>query len=80
MHRWATRRLQAGHRTSMWVEKKMVWAISILCISLSCEPIPTTMGWYELEAECIAALHLVDRAWQPTQGFYTMACVTRLAI
>lgn len=58
----------------------MVWAISILCVSLSCEPIPTIAGWFDTPEECTSALRLVDRAWKPTMGFYALGCVVRFAI
>lgn len=58
----------------------MVWAITIVCLSLSCDVIPGVVGWFDDESECKQALHLIDVAWQPTMGVYQMACVTRAAI
>ena len=57
----------------------MVWAISIVCVSLSCEPIPIVSGWFYSERDCVEALQLIDTAWQPTMGFYEMKCYSRVA-
>ncbi len=58
----------------------MVWAIAILCVSLSCEPIPAIVGWFDEQDECAAAAQMVAASWKPTMGFYTLSCFQRAVI
>lgn len=58
----------------------MVWAISILCVSLSCEPVPQMLGWYFSERDCTDAALMITQSWQPEIGFYRIECVTRSVI
>ncbi len=58
----------------------MVWAIAIVCVSLSCEPVPVLMGWFYDDVDCRQAVHMIDVSWQPTAGIYQMSCYYRLAI
>ena len=58
----------------------MVWAIAILCVSLSCEPIPIMAGWFFSNEDCIGAAQQVVASWRPTQGLYHVECVMRLVV
>jgi len=58
----------------------MVWALAIVCVSLSCEPIPAIVGWFEAEDECTATAQMVAASWKPSVGFYTMTCFQRSMI
>lgn len=59
---------------------KMVWAIAIICISLSCERIPVVTGWYYCAEDCMAAADAIVGAWSPSIGFYEVECVARLVV
>lgn len=58
----------------------MVWAISILCVSLSCEPMPQMAGWFYTEPDCLVAVRLVMDSWNPDVGLYSLKCVSRSQI
>lgn len=58
----------------------MVWALAIVCISLSCEPVPVVMGWFLDEDECAAAIRAIDKSWRPTMGVYELKCFVRLEV
>jgi hypothetical protein len=58
----------------------MVWALAIMCTSLSCDPIPALHGWFDTEEECEHAAMIVSQTWQPTMGLYIVSCVTRMVI
>lgn len=58
----------------------LVWAIRIICISLSCDPIPAVVGYFDDEPECVAVLRQIDSAWKPSMGIYEMKCFTRAMI
>lgn len=55
----------------------MAWAIAIICVTLSCEPVPVVSGWFEFEDECISAAVLITSSWKPEIGFYTVKCFAR---
>jgi hypothetical protein len=56
----------------------MVWIVAIICTSLSCEPIPAVVGWFDGEDECRAAALMIIQSWRPTMGFYDVGCMQRL--
>lgn len=58
----------------------MVWTISILCVSLSCEPLPIVMGWFFSEADCTAGARMLMESWKPSVGFYEVECKVRSVI
>lgn len=58
----------------------MIWVIAIVCVSLSCEPVPIMAGWFDAEDECMASARLVMEAWKPSLGFYEVRCVPRSVI
>jgi hypothetical protein len=55
----------------------MVWAITIICVSLSCEPIPQISGWFDSEDECSQAAMIIAQSWKPDIGVYSIMCWPR---
>lgn len=58
----------------------MVWTIAILCVSLSCEPLPIMLGWFFEEEDCLEAGASVMASWKPTMGYYQISCVARVVL
>lgn len=58
----------------------MVWAIAIVCISLSCEPVPQVAGWFFSESDCDAAIQTILESWKPEIGHYGLSCFPRFVI
>lgn len=58
----------------------MVWAITIICLTLSCGPIPQLVGWYDTDEECAQAAIMISQSWKPDIGFYSILCRTRLVV
>ncbi len=57
----------------------LVWIIVIACVSLSCEPMPIFVGWFDGPDECIAAAQQIIAAWKPDIRLYNVHCFERLA-
>lgn len=58
----------------------MVWVITVVCLTLSCEPIPIMAGYFFSYEDCGIAARLVIESWQPELGYYSVECLTRLQI
>jgi hypothetical protein len=51
-----------------------MWIISVVCMSLVCQPIPYDTRTFGTYAQCVTALRVVASRWQPTIGAYTFNC------
>lgn len=58
----------------------LVWAIAIMCVSPSCEPLPMLGGWYDSQPECLTNARAIMEAWSPSIGFYEVSCIARMVI
>ncbi len=58
----------------------MVWALAIVCVSLSCEPLPILAGWFDSDDECDTAARMVLASWKPMMGFYQVGCIRRTIV
>lgn len=58
----------------------MVWAITIVCLSLSCESAPIMAGWYFSAEDCAVAAQMITASWKPDVGFYGVSCFPRFVI
>lgn len=58
----------------------MVWAMAIMCVSFSCEPVPITAWWYFSADDCDVAAQMIMASWKPDVGFYSLSCFPRFVI
>jgi hypothetical protein len=58
----------------------MVWAIAIVCLTLSCDPLPVVSGYFFSELDCRFAVRLIIESWKPDLGLYEVGCFPRSSI
>ena len=57
-----------------------MWAISIVCLSLQCEPAPEIPTLFATREGCERALRTVYLHWRPAVGAFSFNCVSSVKI